>query len=412
MPERFESTVGAPRPRVLYISYDGASEPLGRSQVVAYLVRLAQSCEVTLISFEKAQDDPAETRDLLAAAGVRWIPLRYHRRPAVLSTAWDILRGAASAGWIARRQRTQIVHVRSYVPAVMALLSARRRSWSLLFDIRGFWVDERVEGGLWPPGGLLFRLGKRCERWLFNSADAVVTLTNASLPQIREWVRERSVPVRVIPTCVALERYANENPAPKRRAVWCGSIGNFYRFGIALSLVDELRLPLTVFTRQVALAREATGRREAEVRTASPESIPESLCPGDIGLCIGRDGFANLARAPTRFAEYLAAGMMVAVTPGIGDLDTLVDEHRVGAILRSEGEEDLRQAAARLLNLAADPGAPARARALAAQLFDVNRGARAYRTLYAELLADGPADPVVSEHEYGASELDPTPPQS
>ena len=49
--------------RVLYLSYDGALEPLGQSQVVPYLVGLAaRGAAITLVSFEK----PAENRIMVA----------------------------------------------------------------------------------------------------------------------------------------------------------------------------------------------------------------------------------------------------------------------------------------------------------------------------------------------------------
>ena len=40
---------------ILYISYDGMLEPLGQSQVLAYLKRLAQKYSICLISFEKPE---------------------------------------------------------------------------------------------------------------------------------------------------------------------------------------------------------------------------------------------------------------------------------------------------------------------------------------------------------------------
>jgi hypothetical protein len=313
---------GEDRPRVLYISYDGACERLGRSQVVAYLEALAANCDITLISFEKPHDERSETHKLLAAAGVEWIPLGYHRRPAVISTVWDIALGARMARRAVRRKEIQVVHTRSYVAAVMALLSAVRRSWMFLFDIRGFWVDERVEGGLWRPRGFLYKLGKRFERWLFRCADGVVTLTHASVPQIRTWTRSSQIPIRVIPTCVAVDRFRSGIPRRELRVTWCGSLGTCYRFELAVALAEALRWPLTVLTRDADLAGRMVGDWPADIRSVAPEEIPRELAPGDIGLCFCADGVANPARAPTRIAEYLAAGMVLAVTSGLGDLES------------------------------------------------------------------------------------------
>src|SRR5262245_48131003 len=45
--------------RVIYVSYDGALDPLGASQVVPYLLGLAErGVAVTLVSFEKSTTSP------------------------------------------------------------------------------------------------------------------------------------------------------------------------------------------------------------------------------------------------------------------------------------------------------------------------------------------------------------------
>jgi glycosyltransferase involved in cell wall biosynthesis len=377
-------------PSVVYISYDGASEPLGRSQVVSYLRLLASSAQITLISFEKAHDAGAaeQTARMLEDAGIVWHPLRYHKKPPVISTLWDVASGVRALRAVVRSAPVDVVHVRSYVPVLIAVLSARTRRWALLFDIRGFWVDERVEGGMWRRDGLLYRIGKRCERWFFREADAVVTLTQASVPQIRRWLGEREIQIEVIPTCAPVERFiASSAPRDGAKTVWCGSIGGMYRFDLAVRLADAIGRPFTVLTRQPDAALTALGDREADVREVAPERVPDELAAGDIGLCLyGRD-FSNLARAPTRLAEYLAAGMPVAVTPDIGDLDEVVTEHRLGVVVSSDDEGSLAAASAALRELADDPHLPERARAVARERFTLEAGADAYRRLYDRLAA-------------------------
>ena len=41
---------------ILYITYDGILEPLGQSQVLAYLEKLANDKTIYIISFEKKKD--------------------------------------------------------------------------------------------------------------------------------------------------------------------------------------------------------------------------------------------------------------------------------------------------------------------------------------------------------------------
>lgn len=377
----------------MYVSYDGAGEPLGRSQVVAYLQRLARDCDITLISFEKDRVSRVETEQLLHDAGIAWRPLTYHKRPPALSTLGDVLTGAAVIRRVCRAFRPDVVHVRSDVPALMAMLASshQTRAWKLLFDIRGFWADERVAGGLWRSGGVLHSLAKRCERWFFAEADAVVTLTAASVPQIRRWLGARDVPVAVIPTCAEIERFRRAQPrADGPHAVWCGSIGTFYRFDLAVRFADALAMPLTVLTRHLHAARSQLGDREADVREVAPERIADALFPGDVGMCFYVTSSANLARAPTRLAEYLAAGAVVAATPGIGDLEAILRRGRVGVLVDDESEAGLAHAADQARALARDPAASERARRQATQLFSIERGALAYLDLY-RMLARPPA---------------------
>lgn len=374
---------------MFYVSYDGIGEPLGRSQVLAYLERLCREFAITLVSFEKPDADLVALGDELARLGISWLPLRYHRQPPVLSTLRDVLAGVRALRAAARAAGPPaIVHVRSDVPALIAMLARRSIGGRVLFDIRGFWADERVEGGLWPAEGWLYRLAKRCERWFYAEADAVVTLTETSVAQVREWVGPREVDVVVIPTCVDLDRFATSGTARTDgpHAVWCGSIGTWYRFDLVAPLAAALGLPLDVITRQPELAHEELGDYPAAIRSRAPQEVARELACGDVGLCLVASSFSKRASAPTRFGEYLAAGMPVIVTRGVGDLESLVAEHGVGVVLDGEDAEAMARAASAARALAADAATSERCRELARACFDVERGSRRYAALYRTML--------------------------
>lgn len=383
----------ARRRSVFYVSYDGMGEPLGRSQVLSYLFRLSSDCEITLFSFEKPDADRDALGTELAERGIHWVPLRYHKRPPVLSTLLDAASGARAVRRAARERSPDIVHVRSYVPALIAMWSRRVTRAKFVFDIRGFWADERVEGGIWPRDRMayraVYRITKACERWFFRNADAVVTLTHASLPQIRAWAgRGEGLDVVVIPTCVDLQRFTlNEPRANGPHLVWCGSIGTWYRFDLVAPLARQVGLPLRVITRQTDLARAELDGTQAEVEALPSDRVPDALHAGDTGLSLCVSASSKVASAPTRFAEYLAAGMPVIVNRGIGDVEQIVEQHRVGVVLRGEDENALAAAAEQLRVLLSDPELARRCRRVAQELFDVEAGSRRYSELYDRVLA-------------------------
>jgi glycosyltransferase involved in cell wall biosynthesis len=380
------ASVPFPRPRVLYLSYDGLAEPLGQSQVLPYLARLAQEFDITLISFEKPGTDVGALRRAAARHRINVIPRRYHRRPPVVSTALDVFDGVVAAGRAARRGRPVIVHARSYVPALIALAARRRTGGKLLFDIRGFWADERVEGGLWRPDGLLYRIAKRFERRFFQQADAIVTLTQASVAQVQAWTGSNDIPIEVIPTCVRLDPFVGRPVRPGGpNVVWSGSVGTWYRFDLAGHVAAALSLPLVVLTRNIDLARELLGGAPATIRWVDPEQVPNELFALDVGLCLYRSSFSRIAAAPTRLAEYLAAGMPVVVTPGLGDAEAIVERHRVGTVLRGDDADAIAAAAREIQALIDDDDLPDRCRRIAQERFDVEWGVQKYATLYRRL---------------------------
>src|SRR5437016_11405709 len=163
---------------------------------------------MTLISFEKPHDlakpdRVAALRDRLARVGIRWLPMRYHKRLTLLAAGWDVLRGLIVALGAARRDGIRIAHARGYVASLIALGLRRIHGVRFLFDMRGFWPEEKVDAGHWRRDSRVYRMTKRFERRFFASADAVVSLTAAGATTIRElgYPVRRHAPIEVIPTC-------------------------------------------------------------------------------------------------------------------------------------------------------------------------------------------------------------------
>ena len=97
--------------RVLFISYNGMLDPLGQSQVIPYLRELAKTgVRFTLLSFERGAAFGMEGRDRcanlkrqLAEAGIEWHWLRYHQKPSLLATMYDVMNGVRLAKGLVRR---------------------------------------------------------------------------------------------------------------------------------------------------------------------------------------------------------------------------------------------------------------------------------------------------------------------
>jgi glycosyltransferase involved in cell wall biosynthesis len=392
---------------VLYITYDGILEPLGQSQVVAYLDRLSAPPEtrVFLLSYEKpgdAGDERARMRADLRRRGITWIPLRYHKRPTLPATLYDIAVGLVVATAIALRHRVRIVHARSYVAALIAVWLKRLVGARFLFDMRGFWADERVEAGLWPRHGRLYAMAKAFERVYLRNADAVVTLTEAAEREIRgfSYLQDRCPAIAVIPTCVDLERFDRPR-APRSVAaareftlVYSGSLGTWYRIDdmVALFVALKARHPrarFVVLSRSDPAAVEALRRRhgladgDLTVRAVPHRQMPEWVGAGDAGIMFARSVWADKARCPTKLGEFLACGVPVVVSPGIGDTEAVIRREGVGVVVETFTPRGYEAAVDAMDALRADPELGDRCRRTAERHFA--GGVRSYRALYGAL---------------------------
>lgn len=389
---------------VLYISYDGMLEPLGQSQVLAYLKRLASDRPIHLISFEKADDwaKEAERERLVhdvAASGIVWHPLRYHKQPTAVATTWDIANGIRLGLWLVLRHRLRIVHARSYVASVMALAIKRITGVKYLFDMRGFWADEKLDSG-WPQDGRMYRLAKGFERRFLLEADHVVSLTHAALTEMQRftYLQERMPPVTVIPTCADLARF---KPMPHEREGtglvmgYVGSVGRYMFDEVATCFAVLLRLRpdahfLIVNRGEHAYIRErlaAAGvpASAVELISATPIDMPHQVARMDASIYFTKPVFSKQAMAPTKLAELLGCGVPCLGNAGVGDMAGVLEGEGVGVALRAFDQASLEAGLAQLLELIADPSTASRCVAAAQKHFSLDEGVRRYAAVYRQL---------------------------
>ena len=394
------------REPIIYITYDGLLTPLGQSQVLGYLEPLAASYSFHLVSFEKKDDRTsrermATMRKRLDEAGISWTPLAYHKTPTAPATAFDTAVGTATALRLALRHNVKIIHVRSYVPALMALPLKRLTGAKLLFDIRGFWPDERADSGMWPRSGRLYRTTKRFEEVFFEAADHIVTLTNASVAEITQlpYLAGRAPPISVIPTCANLERFTAGPRPPARPFVfgYVGSVAGWYLFDETLSLFKAIRhrrpdARLLIVNRsehdliRAAVKRAGIDSSALELIAANHEDVPGHIARMHVGAAVIKPCYSAIARAPTKLAEYLGCGVPCVSNDGGGDTRSIVEDNGVGIALTDFSESSLIREADRLLTVVDDPMTRSRCVDTARRIFSVDDGVATYLGVYAQLL--------------------------
>lgn len=392
--------------RVVYITYDGLLEPLGQSQVLAYLKPLAQKHQITVISFEKPGDWRYEGRRnsiqrTVETAGIEWYPLRYHKRLSVAATAYDVARGVAVSGRIVREKGIQIVHARSYVASLIARRLQQQFGVRYLFDMRGFWPDEKVDAGTWSPRSPVYRLAKKAERTFLTSADAVVSLTQAGVDEMRrfDYLQWQDTAFTVIPTCADLERFqppSSRGDGPFTLG-YVGNAGGWYRFGPVVTAFEAIRArqPDARFLivnrgQHEAIRRQLEARRvpeeNVELAALDFEDVPNAMRRMDATAFFITPTYSKQASAPTKLAEFLGCGVPCLVNDGAGDMGRIVREEGIGVVIDDISEEAAAKAMPALMRLATDSAVRARCVDAAHRHFSLAKGVEAYDAIYQRLV--------------------------
>ncbi len=402
--------------KILYISYDGMTDPLGQSQVIPYLLGLSRyGYRFTILSFEKKdrfRKLEGKIRALLEPAGINWEPLWFTSRPPLLSKFYDALKMRRAAIRLHRREQFDMVHCRSYPPSENGLLLKRRYGVKFLFDMRGFWADEKKDGGSWNQDRFIFRQVyrhyKKKEKEFISGADGIISLTNAGKKEMERWESYNpSVPPDVIPCCADMTHFSlrtdddhiaarNLLGIPRNIKVlgYLGSLGSWYMLDEMLEFfrVFKSRFPDAVFLfithsdpRMILDKLDGFGITERDIRVipAERDQVPVFAKAADIHVSFIRPVYSKLSSSPTKLGELLSMGIPVVVNAGVGDVEEVIQTVEGGVVIREFSESEYIRAATetpRLMTL--DPAA---IREKAEQFYSLERGIRLYADVYAKI---------------------------
>ncbi len=387
---RKQSTAGC-----TYLTYDGLLDPLGRSQIVPLLQRLSEDFSVQVVSFEKperlsqtvAVDQMKET---LQSSGIQWKALRYHKRPRAVGTLYDLSRAALIV--VLTHQPPQLIHLRSYTLGPVALLARWLFASPILFDMRGLWIDERFDSGEWSAKSRMLQLARAVERKLLKESSQIVTLTENSLPLLRQLTNSDLSRVVVIPTVVDTDKFF---PRPSIRSnndgpisiAYLGSSGTWYDDDQLAAFIEACvgqGWRFTVMTNDPSHPHVDRFRQlGAAICSLRQDEVASALRDHDAVAFFIKPTMSKIASCPTKFVEAMACGLPVITGPGIGDVDTYIQDWQVGVVSTDPSNGTSLDT---LLAMCRDEMVHKRCQQLAIERFSLDVIAYRYRSIYKQCL--------------------------
>lgn len=403
--------------KVLYITYDGLTDPLGQSQILPYIKGLSRhGYRFTVLSFEKAhrlQKEGELIRKLTAESGIDWVPLSFTSKPPLLAKLYDAVRMKRRAVRLHKKNDFAMTHCRSYIAADVGLHLKKKFGVKFFFDMRGFWADEKKDGS-WNVANPIFkkvyRYYKAKEAEYLQHADYIVSLTHAGKREMMNWpAYNRRTPVQVIPCCADMDHFSLTDGVQKQKSraqlgvkngqllvSYLGSVGTWYMLDEMLQLFafikfdfpDAMFLFLThsdhSFIRE-KIRRHGLNENDFIITEASRNDVPITMKASDITVSFIKPVYSKISSSPTKLGEVLAMGIPVISNSGVGDVEEIITRADAGFVMSNFTPDEFTKAVSAIpAFLQKDPG---KIRVAAEETYSLARGIELYRQCYNDVLA-------------------------
>ena len=405
---------------VLYLSYDGMTDPLGQSQVLPYLIGLSKAgYQFTLISFEKPErylQNKQTIENICQENNIKWYPLSYTKKPPVLSTLKDIWKLRKTVFQLHKKQPFDLVHCRSYLASLIGLILKQRYKVPFIFDMRGFWADERVDGGLWNMNNIIYRsiyrYFKQKEKKFLTHADAIISLTHAGKEEMLTWGLPATLPIHVIPCCVDLKHFSDNNinhsllqslkhkygiTSENLVISYLGSIGTWYMLDEMLDFFVQVlkKYPkaklLFITTEPASLIvpkanAKGIGNDQLIIESAKREEVPTYISLSHINLFFIKPAYSKKSSSPTKQGEIMAMGIPIVCNNSVGDVEYIIEKSGSGFVVNDFIKEEYDKVVEKFINLSSYN--PHHIRKGAEKYFSLSEGIKSYENIYSKLLSN------------------------
>ena len=382
--------------RVLYLTYDGILEPLGYSQILSYLQILSREHKIIIISIEKKgdllkQDHFKKIKNIIKKSNIEWFYLKYTNNTFLRFAL--ILKLIFLTTYILLFKKIDIVHSRSYISGLVTYFLKFFFNVFFVFDIRGFWIDERIEWGLWKQNSIKSIIFRFFEKKIYNKSNVVVTLTTDAKEIILKGNKVYKKNIFTIPTSVNLNKKNNLYRSEKILTfTHLGAIGSRYDFNLYLKIMNELgknnNILLSIINKnEHPYIKEQINKYNFNpkyicLKYIHPYNINDELKNTNFGIFFPVKGFYLNAYFPTKLGEFLTNGVPIITCKINKHVDTLITENNVGIILDNKDNINYEQLNNKIINILNDINISLRCKKVAEDHFDINKATNIYSKIY------------------------------
>jgi len=383
--------------KIIYITFNGLTDPLGQSQVLPYLEDLSKKgVEFYLISLEKNLKEAKKISKKIADMGIEWYRLKYFRFN-IIGMIFNNFQCSLLALYLVALKGAKIIHARASQSMFAALLAKKLLKVKTIFDMRGFWPDELADSGVIKKDSIYYKILSFLDHKSILLSDYVIMLT----PEAKEIIKKNYIGKKVtwMPTCVDENRFKDKEVISfndRFTVVYLGSLWSYYDmpsmidfFNVLKSKINNAHFLILGNNKTEKLyklfSEKKVDKKDYTVMTLPSQDVPKYLAASDVAISFLYDSYSKKAAFPTKLAEYLISGLPLAINAQSDYIRTLVNSNSIGVVLEELNKESYEAAAEKLLLLLKDHDIKSRCKDIARTYLGKNICVNTYLDIYKEL---------------------------
>ena len=277
--------------------------------------------------------------------------------------------------------------------------------------MRGFWADEKADGGAWNTKKWfwkkVYNFYKQKEKAYVSQATHIISLTDAGKKEINTWTfYNKNIPISVIPCCADTNHFAQVSTQKKQQAKnllnisedryvvsYLGSIGSWYMLNEMILLFKEIlklkpKALFLIITNsehtpvEIKLKENLIDAANFVLITVPFSTVPQYMYATDCCISFIKPVYSKLGSSPVKIGEILSMGIPL-ISNSVGDMGKLFSEENIGIEVKDFLEISIKSAAVKvndLKNLLSED-----IRSVALKNFSLKKGVEKYAEVYKQI---------------------------
>lgn len=326
--------------KILYLTYDGISDPLGMSQVLSYMEIISKKnkYKIHIFSFEK-KNKLQRYLKIISSKKFHNINFDYtFFAKNKINKILKLLISIIQVNIIIKKKNIELIHCRGFFSSLILFPSIIFSNKKFLYDYRSFPIEEWQEIGSLKNKFLIFFL-QYIDNLMIKRADHINVLVNQAKIYFNDKMHKNNF--SVIPTCSSIKAINEDEFVYKDNNlnfVYVGGVKDPYQLEKIFTffkfvLLCSPKSNLTIINENEHLyinefINKYNFKKKIIIKSIDNENLKSELVNYDVGLLFLKITKSRKMCCPTKIGEYVSCGLALVCNKGVDFIDKELTKYK------------------------------------------------------------------------------------